>query len=80
MTAKSAPTVAKSKPQAPEPNPGLTAEAITFPSDPLLEQLQQEQDELHKPGRVSKADAEHIDSDPGYNRDQLAHMREYYGT
>jgi hypothetical protein len=34
---------------------------------------------LHARGRVSKADAEQIDGDPGYDKDQLLHMREYWG-
>jgi hypothetical protein len=36
-------------------------------------------DALSQPGRASRADAEFIDNDPGYSKDQLAHMREYYG-
>lgn len=58
---------------------GFTAEATATPTDPMLEELEAERAELHKPGRASKADAEFIDNSPGYNRDQLAHMREYWG-
>jgi hypothetical protein len=57
----------------------VRAEAVTFPTDESNESLEQERAELHKPGRVSKTDAEQIDNEPGYNRDQLAHMREYWG-
>jgi hypothetical protein len=57
----------------------FSAEAVTFPTDEANESLERERAELHKPGRASKADAEQIDNDPGYNRDQLAHMREYWG-
>jgi hypothetical protein len=57
----------------------VRAEAVTFPTDEANESLERERAELHKPGRASKADAEQIDNDPGYNRDQLAHMREYWG-
>jgi hypothetical protein len=57
----------------------FVAEAVTFPSDPDLEALEAERDELQRPGRASKADAEQIDNDPGYDKDQLAHMREYWG-
>ncbi len=51
---------------SPEPTPEAAA-------------LQAELDDLGKPGRVGKADAEFIDNAPGYSKDQLAHMREYYG-
>lgn len=54
-------------------------EAINLPSDPRAEELQAELDDLTAPGRVSKTDAEQIDNDPGYSKDQLLHMREYYG-
>jgi hypothetical protein len=57
----------------------VRAEAVTFPTDESNEALEQERAELHKPGRVSKSDTEFIDNEPGYNRDQLAHMREYWG-
>jgi hypothetical protein len=56
-----------------------SAEGVPQPIPESLVQLQQEQDELGKPGRVSKAHAEFIDNDPGYSKDQLDHMREYYG-
>lgn len=60
-----------------EPNP-LSAEGLPWPSDPSHDQLQAELADLSKPGRVSKDDAEFIDNAPGYSKDQLAHMREYY--
>lgn len=56
-----------------------SAEGVHLPMPESLDQLQAEQDELGKPGRASKADAEFIDNEPGYSKDQLAHMREYYG-
>jgi hypothetical protein len=49
------------------------------PTDESAAQFQQEQDELQQPGEAREADASHIDNDPGYSEDQLAHMREYYG-
>jgi hypothetical protein len=57
----------------------VTAEAVEFPTDEANESLERERAELHKPGRVSKAAAEQIDNSPGYNKDQLAHMHEYWG-
>lgn len=57
----------------------VQAEAVTFPTDPALDKLEAQRAELHKPGRASKTDAEQIDNEPGYSRDQLAHMREYWG-
>lgn len=58
---------------------GFTAEATTFPSDPDLEALEEERDELQSPGAVSGAVAKQIDNDPGYDVDQLTHMAEYWG-
>ena len=57
----------------------FTAEATPLPVDEEHKALEDQRAELHKPGRVSKADAEFIDNDPGYNKDQIAHMREYWG-
>lgn len=76
---KAAPAKKAAKPQVRKQDSGVTAEAVTFPTDESNESLERERAELHKPGRVSKADAEQIDNDPGYNKDQLAHMREYWG-
>jgi hypothetical protein len=56
-----------------------SAAGVPLPVDPAAEALLAEQEDLSKPGRVSKAHAEFIDNDPGYSKDQLAHMREYYG-
>jgi hypothetical protein len=58
---------------------GFSAEPTPPPSDPSAARLQSEQDELQQPGRASKTDAEQIDNEPGYNKDQLDHMREYWG-
>lgn len=49
------------------------------PSDPSADRLQAQQDKLSAPGQVSKADAEQIDNDPGYTKDQVHHMQEYWG-
>ena len=72
-----------SKPQARSQDSaklGFTAEASTFPTDPDLEALEAERDELQQPGVVSdKAAAKQIDNDPGYDVDQLTHMVEYWG-
>lgn len=57
----------------------LTAEGIATEPTPESLALQRELDDLGKPGRVSKADGEFIDNAPGYSKNQLAHMREYYG-
>lgn len=57
----------------------FTAAGVQTPVPEDLAALEAERDELHKQARVSKTDAEFIDSSPGYNKDQLAHMREYYG-
>jgi hypothetical protein len=57
----------------------FTAEGQPLPTDESAVRLQEEQDKLHARGRVSKADAEQIDGDPGYDKDQLLHMREYWG-
>lgn len=79
------PTPAKAtatKPQArKEDSPLLEvrAEATPLPVDESNAALEKQRAELHKPGRVGKADAKQIDNDPGYSRDQLAHMREYFG-
>lgn len=54
-------------------------QAIPLSSDPSADRLQEEQDELQQPGRVSRAVADQIDNDPGYSKDQLAHMKEYWG-
>lgn len=54
-------------------------EATPRPTDPSADRLQAELDKLSAPGRASKSDAEQIDNDPGYSKDQLAHMREYWG-
>lgn len=58
---------------------GPTAEGTPLPVDQSADQLQQEQDELQQQAKVSRADAEFIDPDPGYDKDQVAHMSEYYG-
>jgi hypothetical protein len=57
------------------------AEAVLDPSQQDETHLAAERNraELQRPGRASKADAAQIDNDPGYDRDQLAHMREYWG-
>lgn len=55
------------------------AEGIETPVPEDLAALESEREDLHKQGRVSKADTEQIDNSPGYNRDQLSHMREYWG-
>jgi hypothetical protein len=58
-----------------------TAEPTTLPpADPSHEKFLEEQDALQRPGRASKSDADFIDNEPGYSKDQLDHMREYYGT
>jgi hypothetical protein len=75
-TKQSAPKTQARKQDSP---PEVRAEAVAFPTDEANESLERERAELHKPGRASKADAEQIDNDPGYNKDQLAHMREYWG-
>lgn len=54
------------------------AQGIPLPQDPSAVRLQEEQDELQQPGRVSKAVADQVDNDPGYSKDQLAHMKEYW--
>jgi hypothetical protein len=82
MPTRKAPTKTQPKPQARSQDSSkleFRAEAVTFPTDEHNDRLEAQRAELHKPGRVSKADAEQIDNDPGYNRDQLAHMREYWG-
>lgn len=57
----------------------FTAEATPLPTDESAARLQEEADKLHAPGQVGKTDAEFIDPDPGYHKDHVAHMREYYG-
>lgn len=57
----------------------FTAEASTFPSDPALEELEAEREELQSPGVVSRDPSKQIDNDPGYDVDQLTHMAEYWG-
>lgn len=57
----------------------FTAAGVETPMPDDLAALEAQRADLHKPGQVSKADAEQIDNDPGYNKDQLAHMREYWG-
>jgi hypothetical protein len=59
----------------------FSAEATTHPSetDENLRAAEKQRAALQQPGRVSKADAQQIDNDPGYDKDQLAHMREYWG-
>jgi hypothetical protein len=57
----------------------FTAAGVQTPVPEDLAALESEREELHKPGRASKTDAEQIDNSPGYNKDQLAHMREYWG-
>lgn len=54
------------------------AEGIPLPLDPSAVHLQEEQDELQQPGRVARATADQVDNDPGYSKDQLAHMNEYW--
>lgn len=67
-------------PNKPAPHQSsVTPEVVVAPSDPLTDQLQEEQDELQQPGRVAKGLGEQIDNDPGYSKDQLAHMKEYWG-
>lgn len=51
---------------------------VPLPPDPSAVLLQEEQDELQQPGRVSKHVADQIDNDPGYSKDQLNHMSEYW--
>lgn len=66
-------------PDNPQNYQTLTSEG-SLPDQPEEAQaLQDELAELGKPGQVSKSDADFIDKEPGYSKDQLAHMREYYG-
>lgn len=60
---------------------GFTAQASTHPAETneALQEAEKQRDELQQPGRVSKADAAQINNEPGYDKDQLAHMREYWG-
>lgn len=58
---------------------GFQAEATPLPTDEFLARHQAQQDELQQPGRASKHDGEQLDNDPGYSKDQLDHMREYWG-
>jgi hypothetical protein len=80
---KTAPTKAtapqpKSKTsQEEDQNPSGSA-GVPLPSDPSATRLQAEQDELQQPGQVAKAVADQVDNDPGYSKDQLAHMQEYW--
>lgn len=89
MTKVAPPTKAKSTAAASspsQPKPSKTdaksdhpaAEGIPLPSDQSAVHLQEEQDGLQQPGRVAKAVADQIDNDPGYSKDQLAHMAEYW--
>lgn len=55
-----------------------SAQGIPLPVDPSAARLQEEQDELQQPGRVAKGLGNQIDNDPGYSKDQLAHMAEYW--
>jgi predicted lipid-binding transport protein (Tim44 family) len=57
----------------------LHGEATPRPTDPALEALQQEAENLAAPADLGKADMEFIDPDPGYNVGQVDTMREYYG-
>lgn len=92
MTAKTAPTKAaapqakSTRPSKPSPsstpqpdseNPSGSA-GVPLPIDPSAALLQEEQDDLQQPGKVAKAVADQIDNDPGYSKDQLAHMNEYW--
>lgn len=52
---------------------------VRLPRHEQHEKTREELEELSKPGRVNKAHVEFIDKEPGYSRDQLQHMREYYG-
>lgn len=81
MTTK-APTKAAAKTPKPQPdstedNPSGSA-GVPLPSDPSALRLQEEQDDLQQPGKVAKVVADQIDNDPGYSKDQLAHMSEYW--
>lgn len=77
--AKAAPkSAAQHSNSSPKPKP-KQAEVQALPSDESADQLQQEQDKLQQEARVSKADADFIDPEPGYDKDQVEHMREYYG-
>jgi hypothetical protein len=75
-TTRTRPRKATTKRPARQQQPG---EAVVLPTDPASGRLQAELDDLQAPGRVSKTDAEQIDNSPGYSKDQLLHMREYYG-
>lgn len=71
-----------SKPQARSQDSaklGFSSEGVQTPVPDDLAALDKERAELQKPGQVSKAAAEHIDADPGYDKDQVAHLEEYYG-
>lgn len=71
-------TTSKSEPKS-QAAQGVSAEGTELQTDESAVRLQQEQDKLHAQARVAKGDAEFIDPDPGYNKDQVEHMREYYG-
>lgn len=82
VTKKAAPTKS-TKPQARSQDSaklGFSATGIETPVPADLAALDKERAELQKPGQVSKKAAEHIDADPGYDKDQIAHMEEYYGV
>lgn len=71
-----------SKPQARSQDSAkleFSSAGVQTPVPDDLAALDKEQQELQKPGQVSKASAAHIDADPGYDKDQVAHMEEYYG-
>lgn len=76
-----APRKQAAKPQPTQKNQShrVRAESLPLLVDKDHEALEAERADLQKPGRVSKSDAEQIDNDPGYDKDQLAHMREYWG-
>ena len=63
------------------PNLEVRAEATPLPVDKAHEEAERQRAELQQPGQVRKDSkaAEQIDNDPGYDKDQLAHMREYWG-
>jgi len=68
------------KPRATPPKPEATQRESDLQNPFDHQALESEREELQQPGQVSKADADQIYNDPGYDKDQLAHMREYWAT
>lgn len=66
------------KSSAPKKSEHPAAQGISQTVDQSALDHQEQQDELQQPGRVSKAVADQVDNDPGYSKDQLAHMEEYW--